>query len=125
MKNVVSSMIALAVALASSPAFADLFVGGTIVGGVSTNPWQTGFVSGSGSGSAVVAGPFGVSVGSVQLGGNGIVAGGGSAQFRTQGQVVQNGLQVQVSAGAVSAVQAGWGGTGQSVSFGTVTFQRF
>ena len=122
----VSGMIALVVALAFSvPAFADLFVDGSIAGGVSTNSWQTGFVSGSGSGSAVVAGPFGVSVGSVQLGGNGIVVGGGSAQFGAQGQVVQSGLQVQTSSGAVAVVQTGWSGTGQSVSFSTVAFRRF
>ena len=120
----VSGMIALVVALAFSvPAFADLFVDGSIAGGVSTNSWQTGFVSGSGS--AVVAGPFGVSVGSVQLGGNGIVVGGGSAQFGAQGQVVQSGLQVQTSSGAVAVVQTGWSGTGQSVSFSTVAFRRF
>ena len=122
----VSGMFATVVALVFSvPALADLFVDGTIIGGVSTNPWQTGFVSGSGSGSAVVAGPFGVSVGSVRLGGNGIIVGGGSAQFGAQGQVVQSGLQVQSAASAVSVVQTGWSGMGRSVSFSTATFQRF
>ena len=125
LKKVGGMIIVLAAALASTPAFADLFVGGSIAGGVSVNSWQTGFVSADAAGTAVVAGPFGVSVGSVQLGGTGnVVGGGGSAQFGTQGQVVQSGWQVQTAAGAVSSVTV-WGGAGQAFSSAFSSFQRF
>ncbi len=124
-KQVSGVVIVLAALSMSSSASADMFVEGEFSGGVSTNFLQIGLVSGGGSGSAVVAGPLGVSVGSVQLGGDGVVIGGGTSQFMTQASVSQNGWRVQTAAGAGSMVQTSWGGAGQAVSAALANFQRF